>query len=87
VNPWEQISVVMIVRNAASVMTAAIRSIPPGTDLVVADGGSTDDTSLLAEKLGARVVFQDLDEMIWPAIKRPPRPSIPGSCFWMPTND
>jgi glycosyltransferase involved in cell wall biosynthesis len=53
----------MIVRNAASVLTGAIQSLPPGTDLVVADGDSTDQTALLAERLGARVISQNLEEV------------------------
>jgi glycosyltransferase involved in cell wall biosynthesis len=53
----------MIVLNAASVLKKAIESLPPGTDLVVADGDSTDQTAILAERLGARVVSQNLDDV------------------------
>lgn len=57
---FEQLAVVMIVRNAEKVLADALASVPPGCEIIVADGGSSDATIAIARQCGARVVEQDL---------------------------
>ncbi len=58
-DPWRDISVVLITRNAAAVLDGALASIPAGAEVIVADDGSTDGTCDLASRRSARVVPQD----------------------------
>jgi len=54
-----RVTVVIAARNAAGTIEACLRSIAaahPGTAIVVADDGSTDQTAQVARRLGARVV-------------------------------
>lgn len=60
---WRNISVVMITHNAASTITKALQSIPPDTEIIVADAESEDQTVSIARSLGARVIQQDLDKV------------------------
>ena len=50
------ISVVIPTLDSAKTVGAAIRSAPPGAEVIVADGGSRDDTAGEAERAGARVL-------------------------------
>lgn len=54
----EPISVVLCARNEASRIELSIRAIQAcePAELIVVDGGSTDDTVAIAERLGARVI-------------------------------
>jgi glycosyltransferase involved in cell wall biosynthesis len=56
---WANISVVIIARNAAAVLDAALDSVPREAELIVADGGSQDTTIAIARRHGARVIAQD----------------------------
>jgi glycosyltransferase involved in cell wall biosynthesis len=58
---WSQITVVMIALDAEEVIGEALASIPPEAERLVADGGSQDDTIMLAQGAGARVIDQDHD--------------------------
>jgi glycosyltransferase involved in cell wall biosynthesis len=58
-NDWSPITMVMITRNAAATLTAALRSIPAGAEIIVADADSTDRTVSIARSFGARVIRQD----------------------------
>lgn len=51
-----KISVVIPTLNAAATLSATIGSLGPVADLVVADGGSTDDTAAVARAAGARLI-------------------------------
>ena len=50
------LSVVIPTLNARAVLPAALASLPEGSEVLVADGGSTDGTAALAETSGATVV-------------------------------
>lgn len=52
----KNIAVVIPTLNAAATLKAALASVGPGIDIVVADGGSTDATRALAREAGARVI-------------------------------
>jgi glycosyltransferase involved in cell wall biosynthesis len=61
--PVPSLAVIMPVLNLASFVAAAIKSVlsgaPPGTDLVVVDGGSTDGSAAIAAGFaGVRVLMQ-----------------------------
>ena len=60
VNAGPQLSVVIIALDVADVLADALGSLPDGAEVVVADGGSSDDTTKIARRLGARVIPQDL---------------------------
>lgn len=57
------ISVIVPVRNAAAHLAAALASVqsqqPAPAEVIVIDGGSTDDSATIARALGARVIAQD----------------------------
>ena len=55
------LSVVIIARDEADRISAAIRSVSFASEVVVLDSGSTDDTVRCAQQLGARVIETD-----WP---------------------
>jgi glycosyltransferase involved in cell wall biosynthesis len=57
----KQLTVGVITRDAAEVLPGLLASLPPEAELVVADGGSRDDTVRYARAAGARVIAQDLD--------------------------
>lgn len=54
------LSVVVLTRDVAEVLEGALASVPPGAEIVVADGGSRDGTRAIARRSGARVIDQDL---------------------------
>jgi len=56
---WAQVSVIIITRDAAEVLPAALACIPSAAEVVVSDGGSHDDTVGIARFAGARLVPQD----------------------------
>jgi (heptosyl)LPS beta-1,4-glucosyltransferase len=56
-----QLTVGVIAKDAAEVLPGLLASLPPELELIVADGGSSDDTAALARAAGARVIEQDLD--------------------------
>jgi glycosyltransferase involved in cell wall biosynthesis len=53
------LSCVIITRDAAAALPAALASVGWCEDVVVVDSGSRDDTCAIAERAGARVVHQD----------------------------
>ena len=53
-------SVVIIARDAAHVLSGALASVPGQAEVVVADGASRDATPAVARAHGAHVVTQDL---------------------------
>jgi glycosyltransferase involved in cell wall biosynthesis len=56
---WSQVSVVMIVLDAAELLPDALASIPAEAETIVADGGSRDASREVARHHGARVTDQD----------------------------
>ncbi len=56
-----RLTVGVIAKDAAELLPGLLASIPPELELIVADGGSHDDTVALARAAGARVIDQDLD--------------------------
>lgn len=54
--PESHFSVVLVAYNSADVIGAAIKSIPAGHQVIVADNGSTDDSVAIAERLGADIL-------------------------------
>ncbi len=58
-NGFKQLSVVIITKDAASLLPAALESLPPEAEVIVADGGSQDDTVVIAQRYGAKIVSQD----------------------------
>jgi len=58
---WSGISVVMITHDAAATLAAALGSIPPGAEILVADADSGDRTAAIAGSFGARLIRQDQD--------------------------
>lgn len=62
-NDTTPVSVIVPVRNAAAHLGAALASVqaqrPAPADLVVIDGGSTDDSVAIARAHGARILFQE----------------------------
>jgi glycosyltransferase involved in cell wall biosynthesis len=54
----ESISVVLITLNAAAQLAACLESVAFADEIVIVDSGSQDGTVALAERHGARVVFQ-----------------------------
>jgi glycosyltransferase involved in cell wall biosynthesis len=57
----DRLTVGVIAKDAAEVLPGLLASLPPEVELVVADGGSRDDTVALARAAGARLIDQDLD--------------------------
>lgn len=57
--PCPNLSVVLLTLDAEEVLEGALESVPPGAEMLVADGGSRDATRQIAERRGARVVDQD----------------------------
>lgn len=55
------LSVVLLTLDVEEVLQGALDSVPPGAEVVVADGGSRDRTRGIARRSGARVVEQDLE--------------------------
>lgn len=51
-------SLVLITLNAASQLEATLKSAAFCEDIVIVDSGSTDETALIAEKYGARFIFE-----------------------------
>lgn len=62
-NDVAPVSVIVPVRNAAAHLAAALASVqsqqPAPAEVIVIDGGSTDDSATIARALGARVIAQD----------------------------
>lgn len=56
---YEPVGVVVIGRNEGDRLKACLRSIPPGSDVVYVDSGSTDDSVAFAESLGFAAVQLD----------------------------
>ena len=54
-NPLASLSVIVITKNEAQTIEACLRSVAFADQLVVLDSGSTDDTVILAKKVGAQV--------------------------------
>lgn len=52
-------SLVIITRNAATLLPDCLASVPGADEVLVVDSGSGDDTVAVAERLGARVIHQD----------------------------
>lgn len=52
------LSVHILTRNSAATLPRALESLPPAAELLVADGGSTDETRTIAEGAGARLLHQ-----------------------------
>lgn len=57
----DRLTVGVIAENAADVLPGLLASLPSALELIVADGGSRDDTVAVAKAAGARVIDQDLD--------------------------
>src|SRR6266540_5776260 len=55
------LSVIILARNEAVILPNTIAALRFANDIIVVDSGSTDDTKIVAEKAGARVV-----EELWP---------------------
>ena len=51
-----ELSVIIPTLNEAATVAAAVRAAPAGAEVLVADGGSTDDTGRVAARSGARVI-------------------------------
>jgi len=58
---WTPISIVMITRDAAATLSAALTSVPEGAEILVADADSDDRTVSIARSFGSRVIRQDPD--------------------------
>jgi rSAM/selenodomain-associated transferase 2 len=54
-----KLTVVVPTLNEATHLAAALESIPKGVELVVSDGGSTDETAAISARYGARIVAGD----------------------------
>lgn len=52
-------SLVIIARNAATLLPECIASVASADEVLVVDSGSQDNTVVVAERLGARVIHQD----------------------------
>lgn len=52
-------SVGILTRNSAATLERALRSLQHFSDLIICDGGSTDETLTIARKFGARIITQD----------------------------
>lgn len=61
--PWPEVAVILITRNAADVLGGALDSVPAGAEIVVADDRSDDGTPDLARRRGARVIPQDPERL------------------------
>jgi glycosyltransferase involved in cell wall biosynthesis len=55
------ISACIITYNEADRIEACIKSLPFCDEIIVIDSGSTDDTVIIAEKLGAKVIYRKFD--------------------------
>ena len=60
---FDSLAVGVLARDAGDLLSEMLRSLPAGAEIVVADGGSRDDTAALARSAGATVIPQDLDEI------------------------
>lgn len=60
---FDSLAVGVLARDAGDLLPGMLRSVPAGAEIVVADGGSRDDTVALARSAGATVIPQDLDEI------------------------
>jgi glycosyltransferase involved in cell wall biosynthesis len=53
------ISVAILTRNSGKTLARALESVRTFADIIVCDGGSTDDTVEIAKRFGARIIPQD----------------------------
>lgn len=60
-SPFNTLTVGVITKNAGEDLPGLLESLPPEVELVVADGGSEDETVELAREAGAIVIEQDLE--------------------------
>jgi glycosyltransferase involved in cell wall biosynthesis len=56
------LSVIIIAKNEEKRIEKALRSVAFAGEVIVVDNGSTDDTSLIAKKLGARIISFESDD-------------------------
>lgn len=52
-------TVAILTRNSAATILRALESVKEFDDILICDGGSTDETLLIAKTFGARVIYQD----------------------------
>lgn len=60
---FDALTVGVVARDAGDLLPELLRSLPAGAEVVVADGGSRDQTVALARAAGATVIEQNLDEI------------------------
>ena len=84
----QTVSLCMIARDEEATIGMAIKSVLALVDeIVVVDTGSHDNTRIIAEGYGARVI-----DLAWATISPPPatprwtKPTATGSCSWMRTS-
>lgn len=83
-----RLSLCMIVRDNASILTACLDSIRPWVDeMIVVDTGSRDDTPRLAERLGARVLSFPWCDDFSAARNQSLRHARGRWLFWMDSDD
>jgi GT2 family glycosyltransferase/tetratricopeptide (TPR) repeat protein/2-polyprenyl-3-methyl-5-hydroxy-6-metoxy-1,4-benzoquinol methylase/glycosyltransferase involved in cell wall biosynthesis len=82
------LSLCMIVRNNASIITACLESIRPWVDeMIVVDTGSTDETPQIAARLGARVFHFPWCDSFSAARNESLRHACGQWIFWMDSDD